>query len=60
MYADWRGKAQKCLDHHKNFVHLPKAAAYGKFSEFQNCVCGLDPGNLKSETVRTDKRHVCF
>ena len=33
---------------------------YGKFSEFQICFCGLDPGNLKSETVRTDKRHVCF
>ena len=33
---------------------------YGQFSEFQICFCGLDPGNLKSETVRTDKRHVCF
>ena len=33
---------------------------YGKFSNFQICFCGLDPGNLKSETVRTHERHVCF
>ena len=33
---------------------------YGKFSTFQVCFCGLDPGNLKSETVRTHKRHVRF
>ena len=24
------------------------------------CFCGLDPGNLKSETVRTNKQHICF
>ena len=34
--------------------------SYGKFLEFQNCFCGLDPGNLKFETVRTNKQHICF
>ena len=33
---------------------------YGKFSEFQICFCGLDPGNLKFETVRTHKQHMFF
>ena len=33
---------------------------YGKFSEFQVCSCGLDSGNLTSETVRTHKRRVCL
>ena len=29
---------------------------------FQNfiCFCGLDPGNLKFETVRTHKKHIRF
>ena len=31
---------------------------YGQFSKFQICFCGLDPGNLKFETVRTRKQHV--
>ena len=22
--------------------------------------CGLDPGNLKFETVRTNEQHICF
>ena len=39
---------------HHYYVH------YGQFSEFQICFCGLDPGNLKFETVPTHKRHVCF
>ena len=30
------------------------------FQNFKFVFCGLDPGNLKSETVRTHKRHVCF
>ena len=34
--------------------------AYGQFSKFQICFCGLDPGNLKFETVRTNKQHICF
>ena len=33
---------------------------YGQFSSFQICFCGLDPGNLKFETVRTNKQHICF
>ena len=33
---------------------------YGQFSKFQICFCGLGPGNLKFETVRTDKQHICF
>ena len=37
---------------------LPKT--YGQFSKFQVCFCGLDPGNLKFETVRTHKQHICF
>ena len=32
----------------------------GQFSEFHVCFCGLDPGNLKFETVRTHKQHICF
>ena len=40
----------------------PSGAAdrYGKFSKFQVCFCGLDPGNLKFETVRTNKQCICF
>ena len=33
---------------------------YGQFSKFHVCFCGLDPGNLKFETVRTNKQHICF
>ena len=32
---------------------------YGQFSEFHVCFCGLDSGNLKFETVRTNKQHIC-
>ena len=32
---------------------------YGKFSKCHVCFCGLDLGNLKSETVRTHARHIC-
>ena len=32
----------------------------GKFSNFQVCFCGLHPGNLKSETVRTHKQRIRF
>ena len=28
--------------------------------KFHACFCGLDPGNLKFETVRTNKQHICF
>ena len=28
--------------------------------KFQVCFCGLDSGNLKFETVRTDRQHICF
>ena len=33
---------------------------YGQFSEFHVCFCGLDSDNLKFETVRTNKQHICF
>ena len=33
---------------------------YGQFSEFHVCFCGRDHGNLKFETVRTNKQHICF
>ena len=33
---------------------------YGQFSKFHVCFCGVDPGNLKFETVRTHKQHICF
>ena len=35
-------------------------SSYGQFSEFHICFCGLDSGNLKFETVRTNKQHICF
>ena len=38
----------------------PPEHNYGQFSKFQIVFCGLDPGNLKFETVRTDKHHICF
>ena len=28
---------------------------HGQFSDCHVCFCGLDPGNLKFETVRTNK-----
>ena len=33
---------------------------YGQFTQFHVCFCGLDPGNLKLETLRTNKQHICF
>ena len=29
------------------------------FQDSHVCFCGLDPGNLKFETVRTQKQHIC-
>ena len=34
--------------------------SYSQFSKFHVCFCGLDPGNLKFETVWTHKQHICF
>ena len=34
--------------------------ANGQFSKFHVCFCGLYPGGLKFETVRTNKQHICF
>ena len=43
------------------YIHtLYTQVHYGQFSEFQVCFCGLDPGNLKFETVRTNMQHMCF
>ena len=33
---------------------------YGQFSKCHVCFCGLDPGNLNFETVRTNTQHICF
>ena len=43
-----------------NGVGTYGVTAYGQFSEFQICFCGPDPANLKFETVRTHKQHICF
>ena len=48
----------------KNLWHVPLVGGaathrtYGRFSKFHVCFCGLDPGNLKFETVRTNKQHL--
>ena len=39
---------------------MPSRLWHGQFSEFHVCFCGLDSGNLKFETVRTHKQHICF
>ena len=41
-------------------IAITIANYYGQFSKFHVCNCGLDPGNLKFETVRTHKQHICF
>ena len=45
--------SQPTLSQHSN-------PPYGKLSKFHVCFCGLDSGNLKFETVRTDRQHICF
>ena len=40
--------------------HVHDMQAYGQFSKFHVYLCGLDSGNLKFETVRTNKQHICF
>ena len=34
--------------------------SFGQLSKFHACLRGLDPGNLKFETVRTNKQRICF
>ena len=41
-------------------VECQLCKGYGQFSNFHVCFCGLDPGNLKFETVRTNQQHICF
>ena len=36
------------------------AKGYGQFSKFNLCFCGLDSGNLKFETVRTNRQRICL
>ena len=43
--------------HYYDVLLLP---VYGQFSNCQICFCGLDPGNLEFETVRTNKQHLFF
>ena len=33
---------------------------YGQLKRKHVCFCGLDSGNFKFETVRTNKQHICF
>ena len=42
------------------YTYICSRLWYGQFSKFKICFCGLDPGNLKFETVRTHKQHICF
>ena len=42
------------------FDEAAPSARYGQFSEFQTCFCGLDPGYLKFETVRSHRQRICF
>ena len=44
----------------ETFVRRAAARRYGQFSKFQIVFCGLDPGNLKFETARTNKQRICF
>ena len=45
-----------------NEAALDKVALdkFGQFSKLHVCFCGLDPANLKFETVRTHKQRICF
>ena len=45
---------------HDDHAEVHERIPYGQFSEFHVCFCGLDPVNLKFETVRTNKQHICF
>ena len=44
----------------RNSQSFAKSSPYGQFSKSHVCFCGLDTGNLKFETVRTNKQHICF
>ena len=44
---------------HARLGHQARAC-YGQFSKCHVCFCGLDPGNLKIETIRTNKQYICF
>ena len=48
------------IDNRNNSNNDDNQKSYGQFSKFNVCFCGLDPGNLTFETVRTDKQHICF
>ena len=39
-------------------THSPRG--YGQLSKCPVSFCGLDSGNLKFETARTNKQHICF
>ena len=53
----WVSNTSRWGQHHQHPCHF---SVYGQFSKFYVCFCGLDPGNLKFETVRTNKQHICF
>ena len=48
------------LQHKLEWKEVQWKDTYGQFSEFHVCFCGLDPGNLNFEIVRTNKQHICF
>ena len=56
-----RGAARRrAARSHRNPRRDCPARPFGQFSKFHVCFCGLDPGDLKFETVRTNKQHICF
>ena len=48
------------IDKHYITIRYKYIYHYGQFSKFHVCFCGLDSGNLKFETVRTNKQYICF
>ena len=61
MFISMLGPIFVCVNHGDWLVTMGRSPLlYGQFSKFHVCFCGLDPGNLKFETVRTNKQHICF
>ena len=45
---------------HTRSLHMRPKGRTVSFQNFMFVFCGLDSGNLKFETVRTHKQHICF
>ena len=59
-YVQAKFRDKSCPGKVEHPIHTPVAGEYGQFSTFHVCFCGRDSGNLKFETVRTNKQHICF